>query len=138
MVGIKICIRDAEGGYVLTKITWFLPLCSVEIGEALGLCEALQWMAELGMDNMDFSLDSKLVVDVVTTNNSSNTHFRSIISHCRHLLNTHFTNTKVEFSRRRVNKVTHELTHAISLEASSQLVINVPPCINEVLSNKIR
>jgi len=76
MVGI------ARGGYVLTKTAWFVPLCSVEIGRALGLCEALQWVVELGLDNMDFSLDSKLVVDVVTSNNSSNTNFGSIISHC--------------------------------------------------------
>jgi len=43
--------------------------CSVDIGKALRLCDALQWVADLGMDNGDFSLDSKLVVDAVNSNN---------------------------------------------------------------------
>jgi ribonuclease HI len=75
---------------VLIKTAWFVLICSVDIGEALGLCEALQWVVELGLDNMDFSLNSKLVVDVVTSNNSSKTNFGSII-----VLKTHFTNHKV-------------------------------------------
>ena len=45
---------------------------------------------------MDFSLDSKLVVDFVNSNNSSNTNFRSIISRCRQLL-SRFTNSKAGF-----------------------------------------
>jgi len=51
-----MCIRDVDGGYVLAKIVWFAPLCSVEVGEALGLCEALQWMTELELDRKWISL----------------------------------------------------------------------------------
>lgn len=57
----------------------------MEVDEALGLCEALQWVATLGLGSMNFSLNSKLVVDVVNSNNSSNTDFRCIVSHCRKL-----------------------------------------------------
>jgi len=42
-VGIGMCIRDAAGDYVLARTTWFTPVCAVEIGEALGFSEALQW-----------------------------------------------------------------------------------------------
>ena len=73
--------------------------------------------------NMYFFLDSKLVVEVVNSNNNSNNHFGSIISHCQQLLNTQFTNYKVEFSRRDANEVTHNLTQAVSLEASSQYLL---------------
>jgi len=41
-IGIIMCIRDANGGYVLAKKTWFALLCLVDVGEALGLFEALQ------------------------------------------------------------------------------------------------
>lgn len=67
---------------MLGRTTWFAPLCSVDIDKALGLRDTLQWLADLGMDNIDFSLDSKLVVDVVNSNNSSNTDFGSIINYC--------------------------------------------------------
>ena len=72
-----------------------LKLCLVKVCEALGLCEALQWVSELGLDSMNFSLDSKLVVDGMNSTNSSNTDFESVISHCRQLLSTQFTNSRV-------------------------------------------
>lgn len=101
---IYVCVFEMPTeimcGYVLARTTWFAPLCLVDIGKALRLCRALQWVADLSMDNVDFSLDSKLVVDVVNNNNSSNTDFGSIIKYCHRLLSTHFTNSKVKFNRR--------------------------------------
>lgn len=72
-------IRDAEGCFVLANTTWFSPLCSVEIGEALGLFNTWQWLANLGFDNMDFSLDSKVVVDAINNNHSYNNELDVII-----------------------------------------------------------
>lgn len=110
--------------------------CSVDIGKALRLCHALQWVVDLGMDNVDFSLDSKLVVDVVNGNNSSNTDFGSIIKYCHRLLSNHFTNSK--FTRMQANGTTHELGETTPLEIGSQLFNVPPPCINLLLSNEIR
>jgi hypothetical protein len=42
---------------VLARIAWFAPLCSVDFGEVLGLCEALLWVSELGTDIIDLSMD---------------------------------------------------------------------------------
>jgi ribonuclease HI len=58
-----MCIRDVHGCFILVKINWFSPLCSVDTSEALGLFHSLQWVAELGFDNMDIVLDSKTYVD---------------------------------------------------------------------------
>lgn len=63
-------IRDANRGYVLVKMTWFVMFCSVDVGEALGLSEALQWVAELGFESMDFLLNLKLIIDFVNSNNA--------------------------------------------------------------------
>jgi len=76
--------------FVLAKTTWFSLLCSVDVGEASRLCQALESVVELGFDNMDFSLDSKIVVEVFNCNNSSNNDFGSIILHCRQLISTTF------------------------------------------------
>jgi hypothetical protein len=52
-----MCIRDAEGLFVLAKTLNFSPKCSVPLGEALGLFSALQWLWDLGLDHVDFALD---------------------------------------------------------------------------------
>lgn len=66
---------------MLAKTAWFAPLWSMEVGETLRLCEALQWVTNVGLDDMDFSLDLKHVVYAVNSNNSNNTNFGSFISH---------------------------------------------------------
>jgi hypothetical protein len=59
--GIGICVRDAEGTFVLAKTLHFSPKCSVPLGEAMGLFFAIQWLRDLRMDHIDFALDSKIV-----------------------------------------------------------------------------
>jgi len=56
-VGISMCIRDVEGCYVLSKTLWLSLLCSVEVGEALGLYHAMKWNHELQLANVDFEVD---------------------------------------------------------------------------------
>ena len=36
---------------------------SVDVGEALGLHSALQWLSGMQLENVDFKTDSKLTVD---------------------------------------------------------------------------
>lgn len=74
-----MCTLDADGCYVLAKTTWFFQLCSVDIGEALGPYQALQWVIDLGFDDMNFSLDSKVVVGAFNSGSNNNTEFGSII-----------------------------------------------------------
>ena len=48
---IGICVRDDDGAFVLTKTMSFSPLCLVNVGEALRLFHALQWLSDMHMDN---------------------------------------------------------------------------------------
>jgi hypothetical protein len=62
----------------------------------------LQWMADLGLDRMDFSLDSKVIVDDFNDNND----FGSIFfCHCKHLFRDSFNNSTLEFSQRQANGI---------------------------------
>jgi hypothetical protein len=62
---IVICICDQEGTFMLDKtISLSLPpMCSVSMGEALGLFHALQLLSEMQFDNVDFTLHSKIKTD---------------------------------------------------------------------------
>jgi len=65
----------------------------------------LQWVPELGFDNTNFSLDSKIVVGAFNGNNNSINDFSSIIISCRELFSTPFSNYKVEFNMGKENGV---------------------------------
>jgi ribonuclease HI len=47
----------------------------IDVGDALGLCEALQWVVILGLDRRDFSFDSKVIVDAFNGDNNTNNDF---------------------------------------------------------------
>jgi hypothetical protein len=45
-----------------------------------------------------------------------------------------YTNFKIDFTCRQANEVTYELAHIVSFKANSQLFIDVPSCIHDLLS----
>ena len=63
--------------------------------------------------------DSKIAVDI-SNGSIHNIEFGIIIQHCG-----------------QVNRIAHELTHATPSNTSFQLFIDIPPCINDLLSNEI-
>jgi hypothetical protein len=48
-VDIGVCLIDASGAFVIAKMKWFLPICDVHVGEALGLLSALNWVHEFNL-----------------------------------------------------------------------------------------
>jgi hypothetical protein len=62
-VGIRICIRDANGAFLLARTDCLSPIIDVDIGEALGLLQGMEWVRDLQLVNMDFEVDSKTVAD---------------------------------------------------------------------------
>jgi hypothetical protein len=67
-VGIGICVCDDDGTFVLAKTINFSPLCFVPIVEALGLFDAIEWLSEMQIDNVDFLVESKASNDVFHSN----------------------------------------------------------------------
>jgi len=62
-VGIEMCLRDELGMFIGAKTIWLQPIMPVDIGEALGLLAAMEWVRELEFKKVIFCLDSKGVVD---------------------------------------------------------------------------
>jgi len=90
----------------------------VEVGEALGLHVALQWMSDMQFDNVDFETDSKFTVDAFLSSRNDLSEFGYIISSCRSLFCSFFSNSRVEFVRRQANAVAHALAREATLLAS--------------------
>jgi ribonuclease HI len=118
-LGIGMCVRNEGGRFVLEKTMCFSPVCSVDVGEALGLYYAIRWVHELQLQNVDFEVDSKRVADYFNRSKGDITEFGimmdSNIQHCSFNL----ANSHVEFIRRQANEVAHELpkgSHFLDLD----------------------
>jgi len=135
--GIGICVRDAEGTFVLAKTFTYSCVYPVDVGEALGLYDALQWMSDMQFDNVDFETDSKLTVDAFLSSRNDLFEFGYIISSCRSLFSNFFSNTRVKFIRRHANTVAHSLAREATLLASHVVYIDIPECIDSLLINEM-
>jgi len=94
---IGICVRNSEGIFVLATTITYPCTVSVDLGEALGLYSALQWLSDMQLDNVDFATDSKLIVDAFLSTRNDLSEFGCIISSCRSLFRNLFSNSRVKF-----------------------------------------
>ncbi|XP_039691241.1 uncharacterized protein [Medicago truncatula] len=129
-VGFGLCIRDEYRNFIKAKTLWSIPVCSSDVGEALGLYHAIQWVRELQLSNVDFELDAKKVVDYFNKGGNDISEFGAIMDECRKNCNDCFENSKVEFSRRQANVVAHTLAREVISLASPHIFDDVPLCIS--------
>lgn len=94
-VGIGICIRDEEGQHIRSKTMWFTALCSVDIGEALGLYHAIRWIYDLQPTNVDFEVDSEKVAGYYNGLGRYITQFALIMDCSMQLCSAQLTNSNV-------------------------------------------
>ncbi|XP_024628786.1 uncharacterized protein [Medicago truncatula] len=135
-VGFGFCIRDEGGNFIRAKTMWSNPVCSIDVGEAMGLSHAIQWVHELLLTNVDFELDAKKVVDYFNRGNNDITEFGAIVEECRRSCNLYFENSKVEFSRRQANEVAHTLAREATFLANPHIFNVAPLCISTLSINE--
>ena len=68
--------------------------------EVLGLYNALIWVADLQLYNMDFTLNSKKIVGYLREGSRDIIEFGSIMNVCEQLFNVNIQNSNVEFNQR--------------------------------------
>ena len=138
MVGLGMCLRDDDGVFVLAKMEWFAPLCDIDVGEAIGLHTALDWISNQQFDNVYFALDCKRVVDCVNSSIDDSSEFGCIISACKQLLVDRFQKSHVEFNRRQANRVAHELAQEALSNPSPHTIDDVPTYIWHILAGEMQ
>jgi len=103
----------------------------------LALHHAMEWLSDMSFDFMDFCSDSKSIVDAFNQNRVDVTETCHILSACRLLFSSYFTNSKVEFSRRQANEAAHTLAGVATLSASPTIYYRVPRCIEQIIINEM-
>jgi len=134
--GIGICIRDQDGSFVLAKTVMHPCFLPVDVGEALGLFSALQWLSDMQFDNVDFETDSKLTVDAFLSDRNDTSEFGCIITSCRSLFRLLFSNSRVEFVRRQANGVAHALARDTAFLTGPAVYYEIPNCIESLIINE--
>lgn len=133
-----MCLRDSSGTFISARTLCFTPSTEVYIGEATGLYHAMLWVRQMGLKDVLFELDAKMVVDACNSPIVPNSEFGCIIKGCKDLLYFFSDNSHVEFSRRLTNKIAHTLAGVTLLTASSPDFIDIPSRILTIIMNEMQ
>lgn len=114
------------------NLSFFVVSVDVKEGEALGFFEALSWIEDLGLKNVETEGDAKVVVDAIKSDDTLNTVFGNYVEACRNILASH-PNYSIHFVRREANLVAHCYARAAHLYESFSIWIE-PPNFVEGLS----
>lgn len=103
-----VCIRGDDENFISTKSMTFDGSPEPREAETLGLLRGIQWAHQLGLENIQFEIDSRNVVDGLKSSFRGNTGFHVLLPRSRLLL-LNFQNSMVSFIRRTVNIVAYTL-----------------------------
>lgn len=134
-VRICDCIKDDEGLFVAARTEWFSPSTEADVGKALGLLTAINWIHEFRLDNMDFELYAKSIVDNMNEQQSNDSDFG--VRNCNRLLVFLFKNSRVKFVRRQANEITHALARVAPSLANLHNFTGVPIYIQVFIINEM-
>ncbi|PNX88832.1 cytochrome p450, partial [Trifolium pratense] len=136
-IGIGMCIRDDQGRFVLAKTIRKSPIYNVDIDEAVGVLHAIRQIQELQLGNVDFVMDAKTVVDQFHNKGIVLTEVGDLLEECKRLFSLYLENSCIEFTKRQANEVAHALAMVSPSLASSNIFIDVPTCIPDLVMNEM-
>ncbi|XP_024636060.1 uncharacterized protein [Medicago truncatula] len=134
--GTGMCVRDQRGRFLKAATNWYEGCPPPQEAEAVGLRDAILWLGQLELSNVQLELDCKLVVDSIYDKNNNQAEFGSIIDDCRSLLQQ-FTNFKISFVRRQANVVAHSFARVSIFQARHQVFDLIPSCIPNCVMNEM-
>ena len=104
-----------------------------ELGEALGVREALSWIKRRQWSNVVVETDSLLVVQALRANMGMTSYFGNIIDDCKLLLRD-LVSVSVYFVKRSANEAANALARSSSVLAERTLVReNFPSSVLDVI-----
>ncbi|KAL8459135.1 hypothetical protein ACS0TY_035719 [Phlomoides rotata] len=107
-------------------------LLEVDVGEAMALYEALQWLKNLGLERVKVEVDSKTVAEALTSSTSDLSIFGDYILRCKLFLESR-PNISVSFVRRNANVLAHRLARASRSYSSPNTWVEPPNFVDGLL-----
>jgi hypothetical protein len=99
--------------------------------------KALNSVHELQLANVDFELDSQIVVTRFHGKKEDASEHGDVINDCKRIYNSLFTNSRLFIKRQQVNEATHALTRVTTSIANFHLFIDIPTCISNIIDNEM-
>lgn len=126
-------VRDHNGGLIEAFSVCRNGVINPELGEALGVPEALSWIKRRQWSNVVVETDSLLVVQALRTNMGMTSYFGNIIDDCKLFLRD-LVSVSVYFVKRSANEAANALARSSSVVAERTLVReNFPSSVLDVI-----
>lgn len=107
--GVRLCISDEKGTFLQAKTQWKHGIPVPKEVEAWAFLQSLLWIQQLECHNICIEVATNLWLMIYTADKITNVN--SILNRCKDLL-FNFSNPRVDFVRRQINKVLHSLASA--------------------------
>lgn len=105
---LGILIRDYRGTFIRAKTMKIAGSCSVLEAEARGVLEALVWLQELDLHNVDIECDCLLAVNALCHDVEYVTEMGHVLDECKLVLSNRL-DLAISFVKRQANKPAHLL-----------------------------
>ena len=106
-------LRDSSGTFIDGFSCCHSGLVTPELGEAMGVREALSWIKTKNLSQVLIETDSLLVVQALRSNISMASYFGCVIDDCKRLWKD-LNLVSIYFVKRSANEATHALAKASS------------------------
>uniref|UniRef100_A0A803PV21 Reverse transcriptase n=1 Tax=Cannabis sativa TaxID=3483 RepID=A0A803PV21_CANSA len=104
--GVGIIIRDQAGYLVEAVSTRKIGVVTPEIAEVIGVKEALSWIKNHDLSDVEIESDSLVVVQAINGEVQMPSQFGMIVQDCRLMIST-LNNVLISFVKRSANKAAH-------------------------------
>jgi len=74
-----MCIQNSCVHFVKASTKWYDSFPSPLEAEAMGMCDAISWIDQLGLSKMQIELDCKRVVDSIVDRSNNKSEFDNIV-----------------------------------------------------------
>jgi len=133
-VGIRVCIRDDTCTFVLVETELLLHSMRYLLAKLLDCYQFWNVLINYIWDLSILNLMQKkwwIIFHLHITN------FGMIIHNCKTIFEQYYVNSCVEFVRWQANKAAHRFAKEATPSYSFQILVEIPDCIEHMLSNEM-
>lgn len=129
---VGMVLRDHTGKFIEGRVGCMPEVGSIFEAEAIGIREALSWIAGKGLTQVSFESDSLLSIRALRGDGGNQLEVGHVIQHCLELLQSNPT-FSLDFISRQANKVAHEVARCPCLLSCFYVFSSPPESLLETL-----